>query len=147
MPKRYPKPQRWLPENREKYEGDVRGIITRSSWERKLLNWCDRTPSVLKYSSEETIIPYISPVDGKVHRYFLDVKMTIKTKTGEIKTYLVEVKPEAQTLPPTVGNKRNKTLLNEVITWEVNKAKWEAAKKYAASKGYEFIILTEKHLL
>ena len=146
MAKRYPRPQRWYPQNTEKYVGDINGIVTRSSWERRFFSWCDRTPAVIKYSSEETIIPYISPLDNKVHRYFLDAKIQMKQRDGTLKIYLVEIKPEAQTVMPVKGNKKDKTYLNECMTWETNKAKWQAAIRYCDTKGYLFILLTEKHL-
>ena len=55
-----------------KYKGDPTNIIYRSLWERKFMVWCDRNINVEEWGSEEIIIPYISPVDGRVHRYFPD---------------------------------------------------------------------------
>lgn len=142
----FPKPRKFTPKNPQKYKGDSKNIICRSSWEIKFSNWCDSNINVLAWSSEETVIPYISPVDERPHRYFVDFWITVKRRDGSIKKYLVEVKPESQTVPPVKGKKREKTFLNEVQTWAVNSAKWEAAKKYASQKGCEFIILTERHL-
>lgn len=127
--------------NRNKYVGDADNIIYRSSWELKFLNWCDNNPGVVKFSSEETIVPYVSPVDGRPHRYFVDFK--IVTTSG--KTFLVEIKPLAQTMPPK-GTKKTKRFITETATFLVNQAKWEAATKYAKTRGWEFIVLTEKDL-
>jgi hypothetical protein len=32
------------------------------------------------------------------------------------------------------------------MTWGKNEAKWKAADSYAKDRGWEFLILTEKHL-
>jgi hypothetical protein len=87
----------------EKYTGDTSNIIMRSSWETKFAIWCDKNPQIIKWSSEETIVPYVSPIDGKTHRYFIDFKI----QTASKKTYLVEIKPMKQTLPPE-GKKKTK---------------------------------------
>lgn len=137
---------RFTPKNPQKYEGDLSNIIYRSSWELKFFLWCDGNPNVIKYSSEEVIVPYIKPTDGKVHRYFVDAKITVKDINGNLKTYLIEIKPHSQTKPPTIKKKKTKSYIDSVITWSINEAKWEAAKKYADKKGYEFKILTEHEL-
>lgn len=108
--------------------------------------WVDEKPNVIKWRSEETVVPYISPIDNKLHRYFIDFQVQIKDKTGMLKTYLIEIKPETQTKPPAIQKKVTKKYLEEVVTWGKNEAKWKAAKEYAKDRGWEFIILTEKHL-
>jgi len=135
----------YKPVNGLKYKG--KGIPEyRSSWELKFFQWCDKNPNVLKWGSESVIVPYMSPLDKKIHRYFVDNIVTIK-EGSNIKTYLVEIKPSKQTLPPVTSNRKKKsTLLYEQMTYAVNQAKWEAAKKYAKSKKIDFIILTEKEL-
>ena len=125
--------------------GDPNNIVYRSSWERRLMKFLDENPSVLKWGSEEAVIPYISPVDNKIHRYFTDAYAKIKTKTG-IKTYLIEVKPKHQTLPPAQQQRKTKKYINEVVTYGVNQAKWKAATEYCLDRGWEFKILTEDHL-
>lgn len=137
---------KFRPKNPEKYIGDPTNIIYRSSWELRFMNWADNKPSVLKWRSEETVIPYLSPVDNKYHRYFVDFQIQIKTKSGALKTYLIEIKPEAQTRPPEVQRRVTQKYLTEVMTWGKNEAKWKAAKEYAQDRGWEFIILTEKDL-
>lgn len=118
----------------------------RSSWETRFAIWCDKNPNVIKWSSEETIVPYVSPVDKKIHRYFIDFKICIKNKDGVLKTYLVEIKPFSQTLPPVQPQRKTKRFLQESITWAINDSKWKAAKNYAKDRGWDFIVLTEKEL-
>lgn len=137
---------KWKPRNPLKYKGDIHNITYRSSWELKFMNYCDQRSNVLAWSSEETIIPYISPIDGIAHRYFVDFKMTIRNLDGTVTTYLVEVKPEKYTKEPKKPKRQSKKYFDEAIMWCTNQAKWEAAKKYCDRKGYKFIILTEKHL-
>lgn len=132
---------RYKLKNPSKYIGDAENIIYRSSWELKFLNWCDANPNVLKFSSEETIVPYVSPVDGKPHRYFVDFRIILSTG----KTYLIEIKPAIQTMPPK-GTRKTKRLLQETATFLVNQAKWEAAERFAKSRGWEFKVLTEYDL-
>ena len=128
-----------------KYKGKSYPVY-RSSWELKFFRWCDRNDNVLKWSSESTVVPYISPVDGKIHRYFVDGNVIIK-EGDIIKSYLVEIKPHSQTKPPKESKRKKKTtILYEKITYAVNQAKWDAAKQYAAKKNMEFLILTEREL-
>jgi hypothetical protein len=125
----------------EKYMGNPANIIMRSSWETKFAIWCDKNPQVIKWNSEETVIPYLSPVDGKIHRYFVDFKIQTLNK----KIYLVEIKPKQQTLPPK-GTKKTKRYLTEASTYLVNQSKWEYATRYCKERNWEFIILTEYEL-
>lgn len=131
----------YRPINPEKYTGDPSNIVMRSSWETKFALWCDKNPDIVKWSSEETVIPYISPIDKKPHRYFVDFK--IQTREGKI--FLVEIKPEVQTRKPE-GTRKTKKFLIEAQTFMVNQAKWMYAKEYAKRRGWEFIVLTEKEL-
>lgn len=132
--------------NVEKYMGDPSNVIYRSSWELKFLNWCDNNPSVVSFSSEEIVIPYKSPVDGKYHRYFVDFMIKIRTKDDITKTYLVEIKPKKQTMPPEQKQRITKQYITEVVTWGINQAKWKAASEYCLDRGWEFKILSEKDL-
>jgi len=136
----------YKPKNYQKYEGDPTNIVYRSSWEKSVMHWLDEKDEVLKWSSEELAIPYISPVDNRKHRYFPDFKATIRSQDGTIKTYLIEVKPYKQTKEPKPQKRKTKQYITEVVTWGVNSAKWEAARNYCAAKGWEFMIITEKEL-
>lgn len=136
----------YTPKNPTKYEGDVANIVYRSSWELKFFNWCDSSPRVVKWSSEEIVVPYICPTDGKAHRYFVDAKVQIKGLDGKIRTYLVEVKPEKETRPPAQRKRKTKAYMTEVLTWGKNQAKWEAANEFARRRGWRFKLITEKEL-
>ena len=127
------------------YKGDARNIICRSSWERKFCNWCDLNESIIEWGSEEFWIPYRAP-DGKVRRYFPDFIIKVKESTGDIKTYVIEVKPAKQTKPPKKKKKVTKSYLYECTTYAVNQAKWKAAKEWCADRKVEFKIVTEKEL-
>ena len=100
---------KYKPSYPSKYKGDPNNIICRSSWERKFCRYCDLNESVISWGSEEFWIPYLSPVDNRVHRYFPDFIMKIKENTGAIKTYVVEVKPKKQTVPPKKPNRQTKS--------------------------------------
>lgn len=136
----------YKPINPEKYLGDPTKIIFRSSWERKFMVWCDKNPAIIGWSSEETVVPYICATDNRPHRYFLDFKIKVKSKDGSVKTYLVEVKPLAQTQPPKYNGKQTKRYLNESMTFIKNQSKWKYAEKYCKDRGWFFRIITEKDL-
>jgi hypothetical protein len=141
-----PQPIRWKPKNPQKYLGDYNNIWARSSWEVRVMNWFDRNPDVIEWGSEELIIPYISPVDGRPHRYFPDFFVKVKTKEGKVKTMVVEVKPDRETKEPKQKQRITKQYIQEVVTYGVNQAKWKFAEEYCLDRGWEFKILTEKHL-
>ncbi len=134
--------RKYIPVFPEKYVGDPTNIIMRSSWETRFASWCDKNPSIVRWSSEETIIPYRCPTDNLIHRYFVDFKIT--TVNG--KTYLVEVKPKSQTQPPVYPGKKTQRYLTESLTFMKNQAKWKAADCYAKDRGWEFKIITEQEL-
>lgn len=133
------------PQNPSKYMGDPTKICYRSMWERKFMKYCDTTPNVLRWGSEEVVIPYWSPVDKRRHRYFVDFIMELKTPDG-VKTMLVEIKPKKQCKEPVKKSRVTRSYISEVKTWMVNKAKWEAAHEAATSKGWQFKVLTEDDL-
>lgn len=135
----------YKPTNLQKYKG-VKNPRYLSSWELKFFRWCDQNPSIVEWSSESVIIPYINPIDRKAHRYMVDNKIIVKEGDRLIK-YLIEIKPKKQTRKPTShGNKKKSTVLYENIEYVRNCAKWEAAEKWCKSKGYIFKIITEDHL-
>lgn len=134
------------PKNPQKYQGDPTNIVYRSRWELKLMMYLDDHKDVLNWSSEEIIIPYRSPIDGRIHRYFPDFKVTKINKEGNKETALIEIKPLSQTQPPKKQPKITKRYLTEVKTWGVNEAKWKAAQSYCLDRGWSFHIFTEKEL-
>jgi hypothetical protein len=136
----------YTPKHPQKYLGDVTGITYRSSYELRFMNWCDLNASVLQWGSEEVVIPYRSPLDNKMHRYFVDFFIKIRNKHGEIKKYLIEVKPFRFTQEPVIPKRKTKNFINEVYQWAVNNAKWEAARAAASDNGWNFMLITEKDL-
>lgn len=129
----------------KKYKGDPTNIIYRSLWELKFMKYCDLNENILQWASEEIIIPYVSPVDGRYHRYFPDFYVKAASNSG-IKNYIIEIKPLRQVEEPKVQKKKTKKYINEVVTYAVNQAKWDAAKNYCADRRWEFKVLTEKDL-
>jgi hypothetical protein len=134
------------PKNPSKYKGDPSDIIYRSRWELVFMRYCDKHPDILQWSSEELIIPYKSPIDGRWHRYFPDFWIKKKNREGKIDITVVEIKPYAQTKEPSVQKRLTKKYLYEVKTWGVNKSKWIAADKYCKERGWQFMIMTEHEL-
>lgn len=125
-------------------------IVYRSSWERIFMYWCDHNESVLKWSSEPFAIPYIKPTDCQTHRYYIDFYFECKDSKGNIKKYIVEVKPLAETMPPKLPKKQTeksmRSFLKKEETYKINMAKWDAARSFAKLNNIEFTIITEEDL-
>jgi hypothetical protein len=137
----------YKPEYPNKYKGNPNNIICRSSWERKFCRWCDLNENILEWGSEEFYIPYFDPTTNRVRRYFPDFIIKVREQTGEIKKYVIEVKPKRQTIPPVqTSKKRTRTYITEVKTYAMNQAKWEAAKEWCKDRMIEFRIITENEL-
>ena len=134
------------PKNPKKYVGDPNNIVYRSSWECRVMDWLDRNRDIISWASEELIVPYISPIDNRVHRYFPDFLVKVRNKEGQLKTLMIEVKPKKQTQPPIQQRRITKQYITEVTTWGVNQAKWKAAEEYCLDRGWQFKIMTEEHL-
>ena len=110
------------------------------------MKYCDSTTNVLEWGSEELALPYRSPIDNKVHRYFPDFYIKVRENTGQIKKYLIEIKPKKQTLEPKVQKRKTKSYIYEVYEYAKNQAKWKAAKEFCEDRRWEFKILTENEL-
>ena len=135
------------PQNPQKYIGDPNNIVYRSGWELKFMKWCDRNENILEYGSEEFFIPYFDPTTNRVRRYFPDFIIKVREQSGEVKKYVIEIKPKRQTIPPVqTSKKRTRTFINEVKTYAVNEAKWKAAREFCADRMIEFRIITEDQL-
>lgn len=131
---------RFIPKNPHKYLGDPKKIIGRSSWEFMLFKWLDSTPAVLQWASEEFSIPYLSPIDNRVHNYFPDALVIYKDKFGNLKKEVIEIKPYKETvLTPKATDKDKLALM-------VNTAKWKAAANFCTLQGMTFRVVTEKSL-
>ena len=116
---------KYYPRYPKKYKGNPQNIIYRSLWERKFMNYCDLNETVSEWQSEEFWIPYRSPIDNRVHRYFPDFFLKYIDKKGK---------------------KRTKSWAQSVQTYAVNQAKWKAAREFCADRNFEFKIMTEDNL-
>jgi hypothetical protein len=136
---------RFTPKNPKKYAGDSSNIVYRSLWELKVMKYLDENSNVIYWASEELVIPYVSPVDNRVHRYFPDFVVKTLNKEGKETTLVLEVKPEKQTRPPS-QKRKTKQFIQESITYAINEAKWKAAELFCLEHGWKFKIITEKEL-
>jgi hypothetical protein len=134
------------PKNPNKYLGDPTNIFWRSLWERRVMTHLDDNPNVVGWSSEEIIIPYLSPVDNRWHRYFPDFLVKSKNKQGLIETIIIEVKPSSQAVAPKTQKRVTQRYITEVMTYGVNQAKWKAAEEYCKDRNWKFVVVTEKEL-
>mgnify|MGYP001053267894 CR=1 FL=1 len=132
---------KFKPKNTSKYDGDHTNVVYRSLWEKYTFMWCDSNSEIKSWSSEETIVPYISAIDNRAHRYFVDLKIT----TNEGKVFLIEIKPAKQTKKPK-SQRRTKASINESLEYVKNQCKWKAANAYCADRGWKFEIWTENEL-
>jgi hypothetical protein len=132
----------FFPTQPKKYRGDVNKIFYRSLWERNVMTKLDTWAQILEWSSEELVIPYRSPVDNKIHRYFPDFQVRMQTPTG-IRNAILEVKPKSQCKEPKKPKRVTKRFISEVKEFATNQAKWGAATAYCADRGWDFMVLTE----
>jgi hypothetical protein len=137
---------KYQPSFPRKYRGNSNNIIYRSLWERKFMRYCDLNENILEWGSEEIALPYRSPIDNKIHRYFPDFYIKVRESTGQIKKYIIEIKPKKQCIEPKVQKKKTRGYIYEVREYVKNQAKWEAAKEFCADRQWEFKVLTEDEL-
>ena len=139
---------KYKPKKPEKYLGDPTKITYRSLWERRFMVFCDNNDSILSWGSEEVVVPYVSPIDNRRHRYYVDFIVETKNKKWFKEVTLIEVKPKAQCKEPSNnGKKPTRRFIKEVARWGVNSAKWKAASEFAENRGWKFKILTEDELV
>jgi len=108
--------------------------------------YLDRHPNILEWASEEFCIPYRSPVDNKIHRYFPDFYVKKRNQDNNIEVLVIEIKPQVQTKPPKVQTVKTRRYIREVITYGINDAKWKAAEAFCEDRNWKFVKLTEKEL-
>ena len=133
------------PKNPKKYKGDASNVVYRSNWELRVMKHFDEDPNVLWWASEELVIPYRSPIDQRMHRYFPDFIARVRQKTGKEKTIVIEIKPEKQTKKP-IQKRQTRRFLEEAATYAINQEKWRAADIFCQKEGWDFMVLTEKDL-
>lgn len=135
------------PLNPGKYKGDPTQIVYRSSWELQYMRELDMLANVIEWSSEETVIRYPDPFHlYKYRRYFVDFKVKLRMPDGKIITRLIEIKPHAQTIPPKITKTKRGSISKPYYTYVINQSKWKAAKEYCDKRGWEFSVITEKHV-
>ena len=137
---------KFKPSNPKKYKGDPTNIIWRSTWELKFMQYCDKNENIITWASEELWIPYKSPIDNRIHKYFPDFYIKYKNTSGKVLESLIEIKPAKQVKGPTPQKSKSKKYISEVVEYAKNVAKWEAAKDFCADRKWEFKILTEHDL-
>jgi len=137
---------KFQPSYPKKYKGDPTNIIYRSLWERKFMMYCDLNENIIEWGSEEIALPYRSPLDNRVHRYFPDFYIKVKENNGMVKRYLIEIKPKKQTVEPKVQKRKTKSYIYEVTEYAKNMAKWKAAEEFCKDRMWEFKVLTEDEL-
>jgi len=137
---------KYQPSYPQKYKGNPTNIVYRSLWERKFMVYCDTNEKILEWGSEEIVLPYRSPIDNRIHRYFPDFYIKVLESSGQIKKYLIEIKPKRQTVPPPKPKRQTKGYINEAYEYAKNQAKWRAAKEYCEDRNWEFKVLTEDEL-
>ena len=136
---------KYKPSYPKKYKGDPTNIIYRSLWERKFMVYCDKNENVLEWNSEEIALPYKSPLDNRIHRYFPD--FYIKVKEGnKIQKYLIEIKPKKQVREPKIQTKKTRSYIYEVTEYAKNQAKWKSAQEFCEDRQWKFKIMTEDDL-
>lgn len=132
----------YRPKNFRKF-GET-SCVYRSSYELDFLKWCDNNKKVLQIHYEKVVIPYKCKTDEKIHKYYVDCKIKYLESSGP-KTYLIEIKPFKQTLPPKPSKrKKRQTIITEQYNWLKNTSKWTSAKQYCKSKGWRWCIMTER---
>ncbi len=137
---------KYKPRNPRKYKGNPNNIVCRSNWEKKFCQWCDTNENILLWASEEFSIPYVSPLDRRVHQYYPDFLIKVQEGGGAIRDYVIEVKPKRQCIPPKRKSKVTKSYIYEAKTYEVNKAKWRAAEDWCKDRRLIFKVITEDEL-
>ena len=138
---------KYRPTNPRKYKGDPTNVIYRSLWERKFMQWCDLNSNIMEWGSEEFFIPYRSPVDKRVHRYFPDFYIKYVNSKGQAIREIIEVKPKSQCKPPPVPKRQTRKFKQKVLTYIINQAKFKAAEEFCKDRKMGFRILTEDHLV
>lgn len=132
---------RFVPKNPQKYVGkSVNRIMFRSSWELAFMKWLDSNDAVLRWGSEELAIPYVHPVDRRVHRYFPDMIVMYLDVTGQVKKEIIEIKPYKESVETPRMSERDAQALM------VNKEKWKYAADWAERNGASFRVLTERSM-
>jgi hypothetical protein len=128
----------YKPINKEKYIGNINKIYYRSLWERSFCKWCDKNVKVMEWAIEPFDIPYYDQGKRKNRRYNPDFYVLMQNGTK----YLIEIKPDHETKPPTSKKGTKRYLLAE-STYITNRSKWNAATEYCRQHNLIFKVMTE----
>ena len=138
----------YVPLNKEKFVGTTFPQY-KSLLERAMMAYLDKTPQVIHWSYEPRPITYKDLTilnefgkPGKQRKYYIDFVAVIQRSDGKLKTVWIEVKSDHETREPSKNASSN---AKEI--WIRNNCKWAAARRVCESRGYEFLILTDKQLL
>ena len=131
---------KFKPKNPQKYIGDATNIVFRSLWEMRVMTYFDSHADIIRWGSEEIVIPYLNPLDSKVHRYYPDFIIEYLDVNGNMVKEVVEVKPLHESEAKYAKTDRSKSAL------EVNNAKWKSAAIYCESRNMKFRVITEKSI-
>lgn len=144
---------KYYPTYPQKYIGDIHNIIYRSSWELKFCQYCDLNNNILNWSSECVSIEYWNPVLKKTQNYYPDYYIKVKKQDKTEENWLIEIKPSKQfqleQKPEFKGNvteKKLKEYNDKLKMWITNRAKFEAATRFAKGIGYSFGTIDENFL-
>lgn len=140
----------FIPQNPNKYVGDVTAIVYRSSWEKRLMQVLDTNSNIQKWGSETTYIPYYNRVKQRNAKYYPDFFVEQINKAGQLERVLIEVKPHKETIAP-VKPKRKTTktenrYIKEIVTFQTNSDKWNAAQVWCNKNEWRFLIMDEYSL-
>jgi hypothetical protein len=137
---------KFLPKNTQKYKGDIKKIIYRSSLELKFCNFCDDNINIVQWSSECLEIPYMSPMDNKKHFYYPDFEIFIKNN-NIVERWIVEVKPKSMLQEPQKPKSNNSKVLKnynfKLKSYITNMIKLKAATEYCTRNNAKYKLVTE----
>lgn len=136
----------YTPQNLKKYIGSKLPIF-RSTWELRAFISLDRNENIIKWGSENYVIPYIDETRNfETHKYIIDLFFEIKSGENQLPIkWLIEIKPFNQSITPKASKRKSpERLLSEAIIVKRNHCKWNAAIKFCKAKGWHFGVYTEK---
>ena len=134
------------------------GLYYRSGLEEKMMTYLDQNPAIIRWSAEWIQIPYVKQTWNAQlqsfietsHTYYPDFYYEILLRDQTTRQVVAEVKPDSETRPPIIKEnmtaKQLKNLEYSLKMYNANMAKWKYMIEYCERKGFEFIILTEKHI-
>lgn len=133
----------------EKFIGDYSekvGVPYRSGLEYRFIKTIDSSEVCIRWTYEHDafIIPYMSPIDHRQHRYYPDFYVEVRLYNGETKRYLVEVKAQKDTQKPDPKKFKDRSSyayqLRQSLLVEVKR---RAAENWCKQHGLQYLFVTE----